>query len=170
MLRLPSWCERPALAVGGRPASADLTPGGYAVVRRVWRPGEVVELSLPMPVRRLASHPRVLANAGRVALQRGPLIYCVEGVDHPGVDVWDLVLPADAALVPAWEPGLLGGVVALRGEAATAERPGWSGALYHLAGDEPNPLRPAQFTAIPYCVWANRAPGPMQVWIGARPI
>jgi DUF1680 family protein len=135
-------------------------------VRHRWAPGDAVELTLPLGIRRVASHPHVLANVGRVALARGPLVYCVEAADHPGVDVWDLGLPEGARLGAADRPGLLGGVVALTGEAVEAPSTAWGDGLYAPAERAPVPQRrrvPLQ--AIPYFAWANRTAGPMQVWL-----
>lgn len=166
LLRVPGWCRGAAIELNGRPAGVAAEPGSYAALHRTWQPGDVVDLMLSMPVRRLLAHPRVLANQGRVALARGPLVYCVEGADHPGIDVWDLELPPDAPVRAEQAPDLLGGVVVLRGEALTVEQAGWEGRLYA----PPETLPPVQrrtvpLVAVPYYAWANRAPGPMQVWL-----
>jgi len=170
-LRVPGWCETGAtLEVNGQPFPGDLTPGSYVEVRRAWQPGDVVLLSLPMPVRRVACHPYVTENAGHVALMRGPILYCVEGADHPGLDPRDLVLPADAELSATFQPDLLGGVVTLHGRAQVIPPDdGWSDRLYRTAGPRPEEPRgrPVDLTAIPYYAWANREPGPMQVWLRA---
>jgi DUF1680 family protein len=165
-LRLPEWGEGASVRVNGERQTLEAGPGSYAAVRRAWREGDEVVLDLPMPVRRLRAHPRVLANTGRVALARGPVVYCVEGVDHPGLDVWDLELPAGAALEPEARPDLLGGVVVLRGEAVVARAGAWDGRLYEPAARRPEPeRRPAGVLAVPYYAWANRESGPMQVWL-----
>jgi DUF1680 family protein len=111
----------------------------------------VVELKLPVSVMRLTSHPKVIANAGRVALQRGPFVYCVEAVDHQG-DLRRLWLPPDAQLVAEHRPNLLGGVTVLHGTAMEHDDD-------HSAG------RPIPFLAVPYAVWSNRKPGEMDVWL-----
>ncbi|MEW6252525.1 MAG: beta-L-arabinofuranosidase domain-containing protein, partial [Planctomycetota bacterium] len=169
-LRLPDWCEAPALRVNG----AAVTPGvvrGYARLAREWRPGETVELDLPMPVRRVECRPRVAANAGRVALQRGPLVYCVEAVDNPG-GVWNLALPHDAEMHVEKRPDLLGGVTALRGTALQRgpEPPhAWRNTLYRHQSSTPPAVTPVEFVAVPYCVWDNRTPGAMAVWLPQDP-
>ena len=137
-------------------------------MRRVWAAGDRVTLSLPMPVRLLEAHPYVSDCAGRLALARGPLLYCAEDVDHPGVSVRDLVLPADFAAEPTWRAGLLGGVVVLNGTARVArpEAEGWqSGTLYRPHRVPVVPPAAATVTAIPYYAWANREPGAMAVWL-----
>lgn len=167
-LRIPGWCEGSALLeINGRLFEGELVPGAYVQVRRNWRHGDYIRLVLPMPVRRIQCHPYVTENVGRIALMRGPLVYCVEQVDHPAVDVRDLVLLPEDVLSPQFAPGLLGGVVILRGQAHSAPPDdGWAGRLYRTA--LPSTRRPGQsveLTAIPYYAWANRAPGAMQVWL-----
>ena len=164
-LRVPAWCAQgAALDVNGRPWSGSAVPGTYAALRRNWQPGDVVTLRLPMPVRQVVAHPHVMENAGRVALLRGPLLYCVEGVDHPGVDLRDLALVAGAE----YAAGLLGGVLAVRGPARVLPPgAGWAGQLYRPAGAEAGPAQDTALTAVPYYAWANRAPGAMQVWLRA---
>jgi DUF1680 family protein len=168
-LRIPGWCEEGAeLALNGEPVGDVLEPGTYAELRRGWQPGDIVSLRLPMPVRRVECHPRVEENAGRVALLRGPLLFCLEQADNADIDVHDVVLPDEAALAAQWRPELLGGVVTLTGQ-AWLEPPGdaWRGALYRTATDGQNeaPRAPLTITAIPYHVWANREAGPMRVWV-----
>jgi uncharacterized protein len=163
-LRLPAWCTGATLTVNGESTTQQLTPGAYLPLRRRWQAGDTVTLTLPMPARRLAAHPHVLADQGRVALARGPLVYCLEGADHPGVDVWDVTLPPLAELQADPAPDLLDGVVVLRGEGVVEQPAAGSDGLYH-----PTPSgverRPVPLTFIPYYAWANRAAGPMLVWL-----
>jgi hypothetical protein len=115
-----------------------------------------------MPAERLYAHPNVRMDVGRVALRRGPLIYCVEAADNPGGPVQSLTLPRSASLDAKWRDDLFGGAMTLT---ANAERlvPGdGAGKLYSTA---PPAGRDAVLTAVPYCLWANREPGSMQVWI-----
>ncbi|MDP9365067.1 MAG: glycoside hydrolase family 127 protein, partial [Chloroflexota bacterium] len=151
-LRVPSWCVGAALALNGSPLDAQTEPGTFATVRRTWRPGDVLRLDLPMPPRRLESHPRVVENTGRVALVRGPLVYCLEAVDNPDLDPRDLLLPADEPISTEFRPDLLGGVAILAFDAVPAPPgPAWDEALYHPAGTAAAaPAPPARATAIPY--------------------
>jgi uncharacterized protein len=169
MLRIPSWCEDGAsVEVNGEPFTGPTSSGSYAVVRRVWQPGDTVHLYLPMPVRRVEAHPHVAEDSGRVALMRGPILYCVEGADNPGLDPRDLVLPDDAPLSEGHRPELLGGVVALSSEAEVSPPDdGWEGRLYRtaMAGTDQAPSGTTEITAIPYHAWANREPGAMRVWL-----
>jgi DUF1680 family protein len=116
-LRIPGWCESASATVNGKPVEAAVPSGEYLKLHRSWRSGDAVELSLPMPVQRVESHPYVSSNHGRVALRRGPLVYCLEAVDHPGADLRDIELPAEAELETSFDPALLGGVVVVRAEA-----------------------------------------------------
>ena len=172
MLRMPSWCEEGAtIEVNGEPAKAPLRPGHYAEVRRAWRAGDMVSLKLPMPVRRVECHPYVGENVGRVALMRGPILYCVEQVDNPDVaELRDLVLPADADFSFGFEPNLLDGVTVLNAEARVVA-PGeeWKDRLYRAAPPSTCGHETAvELTAVPYHTWANREPGAMQVWLRSR--
>jgi hypothetical protein len=159
-LRLPGWCRDPAVAVNGQ-AAQPATNRGFATIRRAWRAGDVVALNLPMPVERVYARPAVAADAGRVALQRGPIVYCLEETDNgPGLDA--LCLPADAALTAGFEPDLLGGVSVIRGRARRLVDAG--GALYSTT---PPAVETVPLTAVPYALWANRQVGEMMVWIRA---
>jgi len=160
-LRIPGWCGRARLAINGAAASVETTRG-YGVVRRTWQDGDAVRLDLPMPVQRVRAHPRVQANIGRVALQRGPLIYCAEQVDNE-VDVRRLALPPDAPLTTESRLDLLGGVTVIRGTAQylpLAEAPPKS--LYEPV--RPGAARAVPFIAIPYYTNSNRGGGSLAVW------
>ena len=171
-LRIPAWCEEgAALEINGRPFTGVLAPGSYAEVRRAWQPGDVVRLNLPLGVRRVECHPYVAENAGRVALMRGPILYCVEQADNPSLDPRDVILSAGADFTATFEPDLLGGVVALRGQTEIVPPDdGWKDRLYRTLGPrlEKPRSQSVELTAIPYYAWANREPGPMQVWLRTR--
>jgi len=145
------------LSVNGEPQALELEKG-YAVLRRKWKAGDSVELSLPMPVRRVVSNEHVAANAGRVALERGPIVYTVEAVDNGG-SVFNLVLPDDAKLVAQHRKDLLGGVTVLSGK-ALALYPGEDGRSVVTSEHE--------LTAIPYNVWSQRGEDAMAVWLPRR--
>ena len=168
MLRIPAWCEEgAAVQVNGQPVDVKISPGSYIEIRRAWSPGDTINMDLPMPVRRVECHPYVAENAGRVALVRGPLLYCAEQIDNPGVDLRDLVLNGEEPTVH-FEPDLLGGVVVLQAEAQLdAPDDGWKNSLYRTVhpreGDAQT--RATTVTAVPYYAWANREPGTMQVWL-----
>ena len=111
-----------------------------AVIRRSWQRGDWVELDLPMVVRRVIAREEVKENADRVALERGPIVYCVETADNAGLDVANVVLPDGAAITAEHGPNFLGGLTVLRCE-------------------DPD------LTAIPYYAWSHRGPGTMAVWL-----
>jgi hypothetical protein len=131
---------------------------------RTWKAGDTIDLDLPMPVRRIVAHEKVADDAGRVALQRGPIVYAAEWPDHPGGRVRNLVLPDESRLTATFMPTLLNGVTVLRGRARA------------LAANSRGGVTPADLPliAIPYATWANRGPGEMIVWLprtdaGAHP-
>jgi DUF1680 family protein len=165
-LRIPGWCRSAEVRVNG--AAVDLPEPlaqGYVRIERLWQPGDVVTLDLAMPVERLSAHPDVQADQGCVALQRGPLIYCLEQCDHTE-PLSRLVLPSTSLLTTHVDPDLLGGVVVLRGTGAALIDTDWADALYR---PHPPVTRPAQLAAIPYYAWGNREPGAMRVWLRAGP-
>ncbi len=160
-LRIPGWCRdrrtpgglyriapsgRPeptvTLKVNGRPADTGKLVKGYVRIGRRWKPGDMVELTMPMPIRRIHAHPDVEADAGRVALQRGPIVYCFEAVDNGG-RVSNVILPPDARLTAEHRPEMLGGVTVIEGVAHDGRK----------------------ILAVPYYAWDNRAGGEMAVWL-----
>jgi hypothetical protein len=168
-LRIPAWCEHGAsLQINGQPWPYPLVPGTYAQVRRAWGYGDTVTLDFPMPINPVACHPYVAENVGRVALMRGPLLYCFEGADNPGFDLRDVRLPAAASFASEFLPALLGGVVAFRSSAQVVPpQADWQDHLYRTAtaATESPRGRSVHLTAVPYYAWANREPGPMRVWL-----
>ncbi|MHB1295953.1 MAG: glycoside hydrolase family 127 protein [Anaerolineae bacterium] len=159
-LRIPAWCRNAGLRVNGQPVEAPRRKG-YARITRTWQAGDVVELDLAMPVERMAASPAVREDAGRVALQRGPLVYCLEEIDN-GPTLPAIALPRTAALEAHWEADLLGGVVVIAGQAERLDPTGWEGQLYRAA--EPA-VRPVTLRAVPYYAWGNRGLGEMLVWL-----
>jgi uncharacterized protein len=148
--------EPVALRVNGTDMRVEPTKG-YAELRREWKPGDVVELVLPLPVRRVVAHDNVAADRGRVALQRGPIVFAAEWPDNPNHTVRNIVLPGDARLTSEFRADLLNGVQVIKGRAV---------GLAHDADGQV--VRTHQdFTAIPYATWANRGPGQMIVWLAA---
>jgi len=158
-LRIPGWCPKAAVRVNGKAVTLK-TRNGYARLTRAWQPGDRVELSLDMPIEIVHAHPAVSDNAGRVALQRGPLVYCVEEADHK-VDVRSLALPGNAKLKAAHRPKLLGGTTIITGS-ALVPKASRGGTLY--SGERAS-SRKIPLTAIPYYAWATREPGSMAVWL-----
>jgi DUF1680 family protein len=159
-LRLPGWCRSPSVSLNGQPLkAADVTQRGYARILRKWQAGDRITLDLPMPVERIYAHHEIRADQGRVALKRGPIVYCIEAVDTPALPHL-LALSRDTALSAQAEPDLLGGVTTLAGTALALEPAGEK--LYRTA---PQRRVPVPFRAVPYHVWDHRAPGEMVVWL-----
>ncbi|MGQ9778515.1 MAG: glycoside hydrolase family 127 protein [Bacillota bacterium] len=161
-VRIPGWCRGAELMVNGSPVSfAPFLRRGYVHLKREWHPGDRVLLRLPMPVERVYAHPRVRANAGKVALQRGPLVYCLEEIDN-GPNLPAILLPVEAEIEARYLPDLLGGVVVLETEGLRLEEEAWEGGLY---GPVKARARRVKIRAVPYFAWNNRGPGEMLVWI-----
>jgi DUF1680 family protein len=142
-LRIPGWCKK------------------YEVFIQVWNPGDEVQLKLYMSIERVYAHPDIKQNVGSVALQRGPIVYCLEQVDHES-PIRRMVLSNTAQITAELKPDLLNGVIVLRGNALVADSADWEGTLYRT---EKPKYSACSFTAIPYYAWANREPGEMRVWI-----
>ncbi len=140
-LRVPGWCRKAEVKVNGKAAAPLQMEKGYAVVEREWRKGDRVELDLAMPVERIEAHPKVKADEGRVAIQRGPIAYGIEGLDNDGRT--DLVLPADPRFEVEGRPEMLGGVAVVKGVDAEGKA----------------------FVAIPFYAMANRDKSRQVVWL-----
>jgi DUF1680 family protein len=136
--------DKPELKVNDKPVAMQLQ-NGYARIHRAWKNGDVVELQLPMPIQRVLAHEMVKDDAQRVALERGPIIYCFEAVDHGG-KVTHLRLAPDTKLRSEFRPNLLGGLAVLTGTTKIDNQP-------------------TTLTAIPYYSWNHRGPGEMAVWL-----
>lgn len=159
-LRVAGWARSHDLLLNGKLSGGDIE-NGYVTLRRRWERGDVVELILPMPVERVHAHPNVRNNFGRVALQRGPIVYCVESIDV-GVPVSSLVLPRSQEFLAVYEKQMFGGTTTIRGEAAHVTESQWEKQLYGF-GQPSMDLVP--FKAVPYCVWGNRDATEMAVWL-----
>lgn len=178
-MRIPGWARGEAVPsglyrfleeAGGEPISLRVNhrgvplqlEKGYVVLSREWRQGDTIDLNLPMPIQRVVAASEVEADSGRVALQRGPIVYCAEWPDNPSVKVLDLSLFDPSTLRSEFRSDLLNGVVVIKGSASyiPAVR------AENVTGTT------TEFTAIPYYAWAHRGEGQMVVWMqrgNARP-
>ena len=159
-MRLPDWCNSVKISVNGQLFDAKSSDNGYININREWRSGDIISLEMAMPIQRISANPRVNADIGKTALQRGPIVYCLEAVDNDG-SVLDVALPRNAKLEPSFKPDLLDGVVILQGKGL---RPGdveWDNVLYQPVDNDVD----ANITAIPYYAWDNRSAGEMAVWL-----
>lgn len=162
-VRAPGWCDQPTGRLEGK---QDLEPtGGYLRATHAWKPGDRVQVRLPMPPRRTSADPRVDAVRGCVALERGPLVYCFEEADlPPGADLDRVVLPV-GALGTKTVAGLSAGAVGLSVDARSVDPQARTG-LYRSAAADPTSTGSTdlQLTAVPYFAWGNREIGAMRVW------
>jgi uncharacterized protein len=159
-LRLPEWCREPGVSVKDDGIGLEgITQKGYAKLTRTWQDGDSVELVLPMKVEFVRAHPELRENAGRVALQRGPLVYCLEEADN-GANLSEICVAEEGGFSATFEPDLLGGVTVLAGSAERVGVPG--GNLYTTEAPK---RKPVEIKAVPYFAWCNRKPGEMIVWI-----
>lgn len=164
-LRIPGWARRATVAVNGKGVSG-AQPGQYLPIRRRWVSGDSVTLSLPLVTEMIAANPRVAENTGKVAIQRGPVIFCMEQLDQNGVALADSAMVFDEKknFQAEYKPELLDGVMVLRHEGAVSEIPSASRALYSPVNSSVK-TRASELTLIPYYAWANRKPTTMQVWV-----
>lgn len=145
--------EAPVLKVNGSAVPLQIEKG-YVSLTRTWKPGDIIELNLPMPIRRVLANDHVAADRGRVAIERGPIVYAAEWPDNPKGQVRNLMLPRNERLSAEFKPDLLRGVTVVKGRATA------------LAYDAKGKIAKTEqeFTAIPYYAWANRGRGQMMVW------
>jgi uncharacterized protein len=159
-LRIPEWARGWSGSVNGEKIEA-APERGYVALRRIWRSGDSIELNLPMAVERLYANPQVREDAGRVALRRGPLIYCVEEADNASTPIALARLPCNAQPTAQKRKDLFDGAVAIVADMDVADVNS-ADALYQT---EPFETTKAEVTAIPYYLWANRGPNRMMVWL-----
>ena len=160
-LRLPGWSTRRSIAVNGAPAEF-AEQDGYACINRQWADGDAIALSFEMEPLRIEANPHIEADFGKVAIRRGPLVYCLEQADNPH-DLFTITLPVNSELKHTFKKDVLGGVVLIEALAEVPDYSDWEGRLYRAATERG--ARPAKIAAVPYCCWANRGPGEMLVWI-----
>ncbi len=163
-LRIPGWTKSATVRVNLGPAMQTSPPGTYFELNRAWKPGDIVDLDLPMPAQVIEANPLLEETLGQVAVKRGPIVYCLESVDLPeGVGVMDVRLPESARFLERYDQRLLGGVVALNTTLLASPSGNWAGRLYREV--EPVALRPIKTQLVPYFTWANRGKSEMSVWL-----
>jgi uncharacterized protein len=166
-LRIPGWTTTAALRINGQPYQGVAQPGTYLTLQRTWSAGDVIELDFPMRVVLIEAHPLVEECRQQVALKRGPVVYCLESVDLPnGVQISEIVIPHDIALMPHWGEGVLKDIRVLEGQAEVVTAGDWSRQLYREF--RPQPAKPIDVTFIPYYAWDNRGVSEMTVWLPVR--
>jgi uncharacterized protein len=166
-VRVPGWADRTQVAVNGKPVTG-ATPGQYLPIRRRWSSGDVIQLKAEVVTQIVEANPRVADDTGRAAIQRGPLIYCLEEIDQPsGVFLSDVIVnpgrhPSED-FHAEFKSDLLGGMMVLHHTGAAIERESSEKLLYSRYSREAK-TRPVPLTFIPYYAWANRQATSMQVW------
>lgn len=160
-LRIPSWCDAYSVTVNDQKYDVKVDKG-YAVVTGNWKKGDFIALDMPMRAKLIEANPLVEEARGQVAVQRGPIIYCVESQDLGGLDIDNIALPVDASFTPV-ETNIAGSrMMALEGEAVNRGESTWSGQLYREVGRQKNKVK---IRLIPYYAWGNRGKGEMSIWI-----
>jgi len=168
-VRIPGWTETVQVGVQGKLLSG-ATPGQYLAIRRRWSAGDVIRVQFNMQPQLLEANSQVIENNGRVAVQRGPLVYCLEQIDQPeGVALKDVALKlgakSNAPFQEEFQKDLLGGVLVLHHAGAAYRESAGHGGLYFRYSGRPRESNPVSLTFIPYYAWANRTATPMQVWM-----
>jgi len=165
-LRIPGWCNEAKLSVNDQELDlASAAVDGYAIIKRKWQDGDRIELDLPMEPVRVRSNPLVRANIGKVAIQNGPIVYCLEEVDN-GPNLHTVVLPKDSELEVSFREDLLGGVNVITAQGEKAKVEAWGLELYKA--NACIEYVPVKLNFVPYYAWINRQPGEMTVWIRER--
>jgi len=166
-LRIPGWAKSATIRLNGRSTDLHSAPGSYCEIRRSWRAGDNVELDLAMAVRLIEANPFVEETLNQVAVQRGPIVYCLESCDLAGGNkkpsLRDVTIPANIDLIARFDQNLLNGIIVLEGKALTRRAADWHGRLYR--DFEPTVPDPVAIRLIPYFAWANRGPSEMTVWL-----
>ena len=173
-VRVPEWSNRSTALINGK-SIASASPAKYLPIRRRWASGDTVKLEFDMAPQLLESNSRVIENNGRAAVQRGPVVYCLEGLDQPkGIEVSQVAIAAASkssannasnnGFTESYEKDLLDGVVVLHHPGAAIQPSDARKSLYFSASAPANKSTKTELTFIPYYAWNNRTPSPMQVW------
>jgi DUF1680 family protein len=149
--------ETPVLKLNGKAISYQLQ-NGYAVIDRSWQKNDKVTLNMPMPIRQVTAHENVEDDRGKVAIQRGPVVYCAEQIDNPDGNITNCFLPAEASFDAQYQADLLNGVMTITGQISSVKK---DAGRNKIATDK------CDFTAIPYYAWANRKSDQMTVWFAS---
>ena len=163
-LRIPGWCDDAKVLINGNSINAKVKSGEYTEVNRKWSKGDVIELTLPMPVKLMEANPLVEENRNQVAVKRGPVVYCLESVDFSkNIRIFDIALPTKIKLEPKMLKIENRNIISLEGEAKLIENSGWNKKLYKEISDDS--VHSVNIRLIPYYVWGNRGHSEMTVWI-----
>jgi uncharacterized protein len=167
-IRIPGWCNKYTNSIekssnGALETSSTEPHKGYLTFSRVWEKGDTIILNFDMPVEKMKAHPKVKDNLGKIAIQRGPIIYCFEEVDN-GRDLENFIISKESTFEIQEQPDLLPGTIQIVAQGIQEQSTGWKNILYGPKTDA-LPIKKVKLIAIPYCFWSNRLPGEMTVWI-----
>ncbi len=166
-LRVPGWCQSVDIKVNGQEIDSS-SQKGYVKLERTWKTGDVLEANFAMSPFLVEADPRVDGIRGCTAIQRGPLVYCLEAHDQPQeVNLLDIKIDPSEPLTSHWRGDLLGGVMTIEATGYQSDRSGWHGLYRSLIPANENQAsdQKVKLTAIPYYVWGNRGLKSMRVWI-----
>lgn len=164
-LRVPDWCTEGAkITVNGEEQNIEAKAGTYATVNRTWKKGDVVSINMPMRTRIVEANPLVEESRGQVAVQRGPIVYCLESNDLGGLSIDDIAIPLDAKFTPVDMTINGSRIKALEGEVINRSEASWKGQLYREATTKKQMVK---VRLIPYYAWGNRGKSEMTVWMPA---
>jgi DUF1680 family protein len=180
-IRIPGWCKQASLTVDGVEMAIDelehdgyskqeghnkpksyIVQEGYIIINREFRNGSEIHLHLVMPVILMQANIQVRADQGKVAIQRGPVVYCIEEADN-GNNIFDISLAADSEMEAVFEDNLLSGAVTIKATGFRRKENGYSKEV--LYSPYTGEREKVSVKAVPYCMWGNREPGEMEVWI-----
>ena len=162
-LRVPDWCTEGAkITVNGEEQNIETKAGTYATVNRTWKKGDVVSINMPMRTRIVEANPLVEESRGQVAVQRGPIVYCLESNDLGGLSIDDIAIPLDAKFTPVDMTIDGSRIKALEGEVINRSEASWKGQLYREATTKKQMVK---VRLIPYYAWGNRGKSEMTVWM-----
>jgi DUF1680 family protein len=166
-LRNPDWCPAAAVAINGQMVEKPVSEAGYLVLERAWQPGDTVVLTLPMEPDLIEAHPRIDTVRDSLAIQRGPVVYCLEELDYPHTNLMDIRLDKTAPLNTVWREDIAAeGLMVIQASGYVLAPEEWHDHLYRRVSNRSElPHQPIPITAIPFFAWANRGPGAMRVWI-----
>ena len=166
-LRIPGWAAHAKIRINGKAVSNPIEPGSYVSLNRQWSPGDKIEMMLPMQPFLIEAHPLVEETRNQVAVQRGPIVYCLESPDLPsGADIDEIALSASIPFKAQFNSELLGGITALKAKTQYLPSKDWNNTLYRkLSSDKPKTV---EVSLVPYYTWGNRGESEMTVWIPLR--
>ncbi len=163
-LRIPGWTDGSTVKVNNEQEKPAKDEKGFCEIRRKWKAGDRIELDLPMATKLIQANPLVEEITNQVAIQRGPIVYCLESIDLPkGVELEEVLIPQNIRFRETYDANLLQGVIFLEGTAVAKQSEKWGNVLYREV--DTGPTKEFELRLIPYYAWANRGPTEMSVWL-----